>query len=78
MVLRGGAKGIKWLSNQVPNAYVLSFLLLSLLHLISYRLKIVFSPRYTRLAPFLPWVTKLVSPDLNTTAVAALSLSAHR
>ena len=35
--------------------------LLSLLHLISYRLKIVFSPRYTRLAPFLPWVTKLVS-----------------
>ena len=50
-----------WLRNQVPNAQVLSFLLLSLLHLISYRLKIVFSPRYTRLAPFLPWVTKLVS-----------------
>ena len=35
--------------------------LLSLLQLISYRLKIVFSPRYTRLAPFLPGVTKLVS-----------------
>ena len=34
--------------------------LLTLLHLISYRLKIVFSPRYTRLALFLPWVTKLV------------------
>ena len=34
--------------------------LLSLLHLISYRLKIIFSPKYTRLAPFLPWVTKLV------------------
>ena len=49
------------LATQVPNAQVLSFVLLCLLHLINYRLKIVFSPRYTRLAPFLPWVTKLVS-----------------
>ena len=49
------------LATQVPNAWVLSFLLLILLHLISYRLKIVFSPRYMRLAPFLPGVTKLVS-----------------
>ena len=50
------------LATQVPNAQVLiSFSLLSLLHLISYRLKIFFSPRYTCLAPFLPWVTKLVS-----------------
>ena len=54
-------RALNGLETQVPNAQVLSFLLLSLLHLISYRLKIVFSPRYTRLAPFLPWVTKLVS-----------------
>ena len=49
------------LATQVPNAQVLSFLLLSLLHLINYRLKIVFSPRYMLLAPFLPWITKRVS-----------------
>ena len=54
-------RALNGLATQVPNALVPSFLLLSLLHLISYRLKIVFSPRYTHLALFLPSVTKLVS-----------------
>ena len=49
------------LATQVPNAKVLIFWVLIFMHLISCRLRIVLSPRYTRLAPFLPGVTKLVS-----------------